>query len=233
MARTPAAWRIAENVAAAIERSLTTVPGARVTPNVLVAERTGGVERQVDVLVEIPDGARTWRLAGEDRDRATRVDIDDMDGLVAKLGSLAVDRGCVVSRSGFTRAAEAKARAAGVEMRTMAAIEHPDWWQVQFFEFHAVQLERVATRLDFSEDQLEEATRLLEGCDATTVTVRHADGTIETLSALMDREGARAANDPRSVDIEDGGILELLLQSGEGVSLDPLRTAPVRIESGE
>src|SRR2546422_202002 len=121
-------WKIVENVVTAIERSLNTVEGAKVIPNASIRERISGVARQVDVYVEIPTGPRILRVGVEVRDESVPVDLPEIEQLITKLKKLDVDYGCVVSRAGFTATATAEADRYGVETRTIAEVENPDWW---------------------------------------------------------------------------------------------------------
>lgn len=114
---------------AAIERSVATVDGTVVTPNAKVPERVTGKLRQVDVLVEIPVSGRQLRIAMEVRDFARPLSIPQVEGLIAKLTKLDVDKGAIVARSGFAESALAAVVAAGIDALTIKSVELPFWWE--------------------------------------------------------------------------------------------------------
>ncbi len=93
------------------------IPASRVTRNVVVLERSSGRRRQVDVLVEIPTGQRTFRVGVEVRDESRPLDLTGVEQRCMKLAKLDVDRGCIVSRTGFTKSARGAAVAEGIERR--------------------------------------------------------------------------------------------------------------------
>ncbi len=121
-------WKIMENVVAAIERSLNIVPGTKVIPNASVPERISGVPRQLDVYLEIPTGPRTLRVGVEVKDEAAPANLPEIEQLITKLKKLDLDFGCIVSRAGFTEMASDEAKRQGIELRTLAQIERPNWW---------------------------------------------------------------------------------------------------------
>ncbi len=85
------------------------------------------VEREVDVLIEKVDNGVTKRIAIECRDRLAKDDIVWIDGLIGKYLNLGVDRVIAVSSSGFSKSAELKATASGIELRTTNEIRNIDW----------------------------------------------------------------------------------------------------------
>ena len=109
----PPKWKVLENIVAAIERSLNSVPGTRVIPNASVPERISVVPRQVDVYVEIPTGPRMLRIGVEVRDKSVPSDLPEVEQLIAKLKKLDLDFGCIVSRAGFTKTAKEEAKRNG------------------------------------------------------------------------------------------------------------------------
>jgi hypothetical protein len=131
VARTTPRWKLLERVAAAIERSVATVDGTVVTPNAKVPERVTGKLRQVDVLVEIPASGRRLRIAMEVRDFATPLSVPQVEGLIAKLAKLDVDKGAIVASSGFAESALAAVVAAGVDALTIQSVELPFWWEAR------------------------------------------------------------------------------------------------------
>jgi hypothetical protein len=196
-------WRVIENVVAAIERSVVGIPGAVVTANVSIREVITGTPRQVDVLVEVPTGNRVLRVGVEVRDRTSPADLPDVEQLVEKLGKLELDRRCIVSRSGFTADAAEAARMKGIETRTIAAIERPNWWQVSHFTWQTRSLEVLSARVDFADsDDLVRALDVLGGFDATSIVVADEQGVPAPLLGVL--QSAMQAELSSAVDVTDG-----------------------------
>jgi hypothetical protein len=101
--------------------------GATVTESAMVRERGSSVEREVDILVESRVGDIVVRLGVECRDRARRDDIEWVDQLIGKYRDLPVDKIIAVSSSGLTRAAQEKAAANRIEVRTLTEALDADW----------------------------------------------------------------------------------------------------------
>jgi len=179
-----------EIVAAAVERSLGAVPGTRVTSNVKVRERGTKRLRQLDVLVEVPTKRRMLRVGIEVRDRKTPVDIKVVEGLIAKLLKLEIDKGCIVSRAGFSESAAEAAAAAGIEARTMAEIAHPDWWRIVNFEVHRIRLELVSTSLDFNPADVAAARELVQDQRMTAIISDSPLGGVETVTDMVLRHAS-------------------------------------------
>lgn len=101
--------------------------GATVTESAMISERGSAVQREVDVLVESRVGDIVVRLGVECRDRTRRDDIEWVDQLIGKYRDLPVDKIIAVSAAGLTRAAEEKARANRIEVRTLTEALDADW----------------------------------------------------------------------------------------------------------
>jgi hypothetical protein len=147
-------WKLVENVVTAIERSLTTVEGAKVIPNASIRERASDVARQVDAYVEIPTGPRTLRVGLEVRDESVAVDLPEIEQLITKLKKLDIDYGCIVSRAGFTTTAQSEADRNGIEIRTLAEVENPEWWLPTSITIHHNQVELVHFQINFRQEEL-------------------------------------------------------------------------------
>lgn len=196
-------WRVIENVVAAMERSFVGVDGAHVTGNVQIPELVTGMPRQVDVLIEVPTGDRVLRIAVEVRDRATPADVPDVEQLVEKLGKLAVDRRCIVSRSGFTANAAEAAWLKGIETRTIAEVERPEWWQAEHFNVQTQSLELLHAQVDFADsDDRARALDVLSGTDATSIVVADEHGEFTPLLGVL--RGAMQEALSNGGDIADG-----------------------------
>jgi hypothetical protein len=77
------------------------------------------VEREIDVLIEKEVNGTRAKIAVESRDRAAKDDIEWVDGLIGKYKNLDVHKVIAVSNSGFSRAANLKAKANGIELKTI------------------------------------------------------------------------------------------------------------------
>jgi hypothetical protein len=186
-----------------MERSVVGIPGAVVTANVSIREVITGTPRQVDVLVEVPTGNRVLRVGVEVRDRNSPMDLPGVEQLVEKLGKLELDRGCIVSRSGFTADAAEAARMKGIETRTIAEIERPDWWQVPNFSWHTRRLELLSARLDFADSgDVDRARGVLGGIDATPIVVADEQGVPVPLLGVL--RSAMQAELSSGFDLADG-----------------------------
>jgi len=104
-----------------------TPAGASVTESAMLRERGSSVEREVDVLIETRVGDTDVRLAVECRDRSRRDDIEWIDQLIGKYRDLPVDKVIAVSAAGVTKAADEKAAANRIEIRTLREALDADW----------------------------------------------------------------------------------------------------------
>jgi hypothetical protein len=115
-------WQMVENVVAAIERVRASVPGIEVIQKAQVPKAAFPDEtRDVDVLVKVPVQGRVLQLGIEVKDEARRIAEDEFGTLLDIKNDLQLDRYCVVSTSGFTEAARAKAARNGIELTTLNA----------------------------------------------------------------------------------------------------------------
>lgn len=146
-----ASWKTAENVVAAIETSLLSVPNARVVRNAMIPDRATGTGRQVDVLIEISVGDRTLRIGIEVRFKKQKLDVTEIEEFIGKK-TLDIDRLVVFARAGYTNEARKKAALAGIELRSIAEVERPSWWMVEVLELTHRALEVVHFQLLFSSE---------------------------------------------------------------------------------
>lgn len=126
--RTPR-WQVVENVVAALEKVRSQVPGMTVTQKAQLP-RLGDPNdtRDIDVLVELPVGDRTIRIAVEVKNKRRRMSIEQMGCIADLRRDIATDRFCVVSTSGFTKAARKKAAENGIELATLQEFERSEFW---------------------------------------------------------------------------------------------------------
>lgn len=199
----PPKWKIVENAVAAIERSLNSVPGTKVTPNASVIERVSGIARQVDVYLEVPTGPRTLRIGVEVRDEAVPVDLPEIEQLVTKLKKLDLDYGCIVSRAGFTATAAEEAKRQGIELRTIAQIENPNWWLATTMTLCRRFAELLHVQVNFRPEEYESATALLSASDASDLILTLPNGESRTLPDYIAAQGVEAMNRPELAHLKD------------------------------
>lgn len=77
------------------------------------------IAREIDVLIEKEVNGKIAKLAIECRDRSNKDDIEWVDSLVGKYKNLDVHKVIAVSNSGFSRAARLKAKANGLDLKTI------------------------------------------------------------------------------------------------------------------
>ena len=219
-----------ENVVRAIERSLNRVEGAKVIPNASIRERISGVGRQVDVYVEIPTGTRILRVGVEVRDEVVPVDLPEIEQLITKLKKLDVDYGCVVSRAGFTATATAEADRHGVETRTIAEVENPDWWLATSILLNHRRVELVHFRINFRPEELPHVMPLLAGATATDLQLVLGSGETVMLHEFVASQGTRQLDRPELSALKDQDTFLLTIDfrelTGAGLK-SPLGSVPL------
>lgn len=196
-------WKIVENVVAAIERSLNKVTGTKVIPNAFVLERISSVPRQVDVYLEIPTGPRTLRIGVEVRDEAAPADLPEIEQLITKLKKLDLDYGCIVSRAGFTGTATEEAKRHGIELRTVAQVENPDWWLPSSMTLFLRKVELLHMQVNFHPAEYEKVQPLVTSVKASDLVLNLPNGTSHTLPDFIKGQGIQAINRPELSHLRD------------------------------
>lgn len=87
---------------------------------------------EIDVVTDAEFERHTMRIAIEAKDRKHKLSRDQMDEICGKFltaGSPVVDKVIVVSRKGFSKAAQKKAEINGIELWTLDEFENADWKQ--------------------------------------------------------------------------------------------------------
>ncbi len=219
-------WKMVENVVAAIERSLNGVSGAKVIANASVQERISAIARQVDVCVEIPTGPRVLRVGLEVRDKAAALDLPEVEQLIAKLKKLDIDYGGIVSRTGFTASAKAEANRNGIELRTIAEVENPDWWLVSTMSLSLRQVELLHFQVNFQTEELPRLTPLLAGPTGTDLELTLATGEIVTLAAFIGAQGIPMIDRPELTHLKDQDTFTATIDFSD------LRGATLRCQRG-
>ncbi len=106
--------------------------GAHVIESFSLRDPLNRIEREIDVLVEIPSGTRTLRIAIECRDHNRPATVEWIDELSGKYLYLPVDRVVAVSNSGFSKAAQRKAKIANIEILTLEDVSDFNWEESSF-----------------------------------------------------------------------------------------------------
>jgi len=217
----PPKWKIVENTVAAIERSLNLVSGTKVIPNASVPERVSDVLRQVDVYLEIPTGPRMLRIGVEVRDKAVPLDLPEVEQLIAKLKKLDLDFGCIVSRAGFTNTASEEANRNGIELRTIAEVEEPDWWRASEMKLDLRQIELVHLQVNFQPEELPLVKDMSGGTKVSELLMTLDNGESGALIAFALAEGVEALNRSELAHLKDQDIFTATidLRSYHGGSL--------------
>jgi hypothetical protein len=109
-----------------LEQQLAPV-GAAVTPSALLQDLAGGVEREVDILVESTVGLHPMRIALECRDHKRRQNVEWIESLAGKREHLPVHKLIAVSSSGFTKTATALAAHHDIVLLTLEHALNTDW----------------------------------------------------------------------------------------------------------
>jgi len=102
-------------------------PGDMVTESAILTERHGTVKREVDVLLEKSIFGTHVRIAVECRGRSAKDDVQWIDGLIGKYRDLNVEKVIAVSKSGFSRGAQEKAKANKIDLLTLKQALETNW----------------------------------------------------------------------------------------------------------
>lgn len=110
-----------EQLVATIEKALHGIGIETISPARL-PDRETGEQREVDVLVRGRFGSTQILVAFECRDRGRVQNVMWVEELAGRKHSLGVDKLIAVSSNGFTAASIKKAKARGIELRTLSAL---------------------------------------------------------------------------------------------------------------
>lgn len=116
-----------QNLTAIIERAFSTDAHTKVESPKYLPELALGMLREFDVVITFSKGHHTNITALECKDYKRPVSIGTVDEFKAKCGDCGVNRGILVSSSGFTKAARKKAASKGIECMTLKEAEADDW----------------------------------------------------------------------------------------------------------
>lgn len=98
-----------------------------------LTDKATGQPREVDIYIANRIAGRLHEMVIECRHHAAKVNVMYIDQIVTKRADIGHPKVCVVSRSGFTKAALAKAARHGILTATVAESQHPRWcaWLVE------------------------------------------------------------------------------------------------------
>ena len=124
----PRKGRALEKLVAAIERATNNQPHVRIeSPGWRIDKRLNR-RREHDVLLTVQQAHHTITIAIECRDRGRRVGAPDVEGFQTKCRDTGVDRGIIVSSTGFRTTALIKAEAHNIECFSLEQAEALDWF---------------------------------------------------------------------------------------------------------
>ena len=101
--------------------------GGSVKESGMVLDVEAQSEREVDILIECNVAGHKIKIAIECRDRGRKDSVEWIDCIIGKTKSLDVDKEVAVSNSGFSKAAENKARANNIDILTFSEANIIDW----------------------------------------------------------------------------------------------------------
>jgi hypothetical protein len=129
-------WKMYERLAAKREEGF---HNCSVILNHTVIGRRSGLARQVDVWLTGAVGGHEACVAIECRLYSRRVGIKDVEAFQSFLDDVAADRGVIISQSGFTNGAKARAEKIELETLTPEEAEDFDWeayWEEEWEDEH-------------------------------------------------------------------------------------------------
>jgi hypothetical protein len=122
-------WQVVENVVAALQKSSVQVPGLRVTQRAQLPRiNDPTTTRDVDVLVEVSGPQRPIRTCIEVKNKKRPLTIEQVGCVTDLARDVEHDHFCIVSTSGFSRAARTKAAENNIQLVTLEEFERSDFW---------------------------------------------------------------------------------------------------------
>jgi hypothetical protein len=102
-------------------------------------DKTSGIAREVDVSILGTIASQQILVIAGCRDHKRRVNIQYVEQVKTKRDDVGADRAMIVSRSGFTKAAHAKAKNHNIALMTLEEAMNPSWFDTPIFHVaHAV-----------------------------------------------------------------------------------------------
>ena len=106
-----------------------------VTRNARVADSTTGQLRQIDVLVTLTERGHSLAIVIDAKFRASKVDVREIESVRSLATAVNASKAVVVAANGWTRPAERKAAASGIDLQLLTLDEAldllvPDKWSL-------------------------------------------------------------------------------------------------------
>jgi len=108
-----------------LERQL--AGGGRVAESRMLRERHSGMEREVDIVIEVDVGDRRVLIGVECQARSRPADVGWIEEMIGKHATLPTNKLVLVAKAGFTQQARTKAEALNVDVLTLAEAKVVDW----------------------------------------------------------------------------------------------------------
>ena len=116
-----------ERLVAALERALGTRDGVSIQSPGMVRDKTTGEMREHDVLVTYPSAHHKVVLAIECRDRKKLVGSPDVEAFQTKCVDTGINKGVIVSSTGFSKPCIAKAARYGITCLELEKVDSFPW----------------------------------------------------------------------------------------------------------
>lgn len=197
----------------------TLMPGFNVEEDLFEADRAS-IRRQLDGVLTSAQG--TYRLRILVEATLEKVDLENMDAKICKLGRLKMDKLVVVSAKGFTTDAVQAARDAGVEAWILRAHTDEDW---------DGRIAKIQGTIQFTVPQLGEFNLKTVGSKGQTANVQFS-ATNRDSWTVYDAEGNPRANlwDFFAAKSSNVGSHEFPVSSGDNLYVKGNRTSLVSLE---
>lgn len=116
-----------ETLVRALEDHCSNWVGAKVLSPAFLEDKVTGKRREHDVLIEMKQGHHNLKIAIECRDRKRPVGVPDIEAFGRKCEDTRINKGVIVSTSGFAQTAMKKAEQYGVKCLTLSEFEQFSW----------------------------------------------------------------------------------------------------------
>jgi hypothetical protein len=169
-----------------IERQLADT-GTRIEESAMISD-IDGTRREVDILLRVPVGQREILIGIECREHKRRADVPWIDYIKGRFEFLGVDRRVAVARSGFSKAALAKAKILNIETLTFERASKLNW-AAKVAEVSGIQFEDVRFIHDdeVTLETVKQAVAPVWPTGSLDIPLTKPDGATESLNAFVDR----------------------------------------------
>ncbi|OIN98111.1 hypothetical protein AUJ66_01535 [Candidatus Desantisbacteria bacterium CG1_02_38_46] len=101
-------------------------PGAKVEFRKKIMGKSNTL-KEIDVYTEIPIGPHTYKTAIEYKDYKNNIGIEKVQEFLGKLQDINIDKGILVTKSGYTEPAEKFAKEHGIDLIELRKPKEEDW----------------------------------------------------------------------------------------------------------